>query len=250
MQSMFRLRWSSEAPGDKIMEKSALHKPIPMPVVDIPNFMSKMKRKRSDSPEPALPHHAHVLKKWKAAQGEVKPAAPPAVMEGVARAQITPGAALESQTAQPTASAEVLQARPIAQPSKNDLKRDSPVNVMAPTTETDLTVVQQAIEAQINYEILLKHNEMRLIEQELAKCQISLEQLRRCTLIPYPGSDGLSQDVSSGVGPALQPPSGYTVPQHPPAWGVADGPYTRHYAKWLIPDPKFDPMPERAAAPQ
>jgi ADA HAT complex component 1 len=29
-----------------------------------------------------------------------------------------------------------------------------------------------------------------------------------------------------------------------------DGPYTRHYAKWLIPDPKFDPMPERLLAQQ
>jgi ADA HAT complex component 1 len=76
--------------------------------------------------------------------------------------------------------------------------------------ESDLTNVQQAIEAQFNYEILLKHNELRLIEQELAKCQVSPEQLRRCSLVPFPGTEGFSQDASSGIGLALQPPSGYT----------------------------------------
>jgi ADA HAT complex component 1 len=110
--------------------------------------------------------------------------------------------------------------------------------------------VQQAIEAQINYEILLKHNELRLIEQELAKCQVSLEQLRRCSLIPFPGTEGLSEEVSLGVGASLQPNSGFTEPQFAAPWGVTDGPYTRHYAKWLISDAKFDPVSERALAQQ
>src|SRR4051794_5066516 len=74
MQSMFRLPWSTESPGDKIMEKSTLHKSRPLPVVEMPNFMSKIKRKRTDSPEPASAQHAHVVKKWKGAHGEVKPA--------------------------------------------------------------------------------------------------------------------------------------------------------------------------------
>ncbi|CAN9276343.1 unnamed protein product [Alternaria alternata] len=116
--------------------------------------------------------------------------------------------------------------------------------------DSGLTPVQQAIEAQINYEILLKHNELRLIEQELAKCQVSLEQLRRCSLIPFPGTEGLSEDVSLGVGASLQPASGFTEPQYAAPWGVTDGPYTRHYAKWLISDAKFDPVSERALAQQ
>jgi ADA HAT complex component 1 len=106
----------------------------------------------------------------------------------------------------------------------------------------DLQKLRAIIEAQINLEVLHKHHELRLIEQELAKCQVGLEQLRRCEVIPYPGVEGPSQAVSSGTGPALASPSGYTSPQYASPWGVADGPYSRHYAKWLIPHPSFDNM--------
>ncbi|KAK8017943.1 hypothetical protein PG991_007133 [Apiospora marii] len=46
--------------------------------------------------------------------------------------------------------------------------------------------------------------------------------------------------ISSGMGPALKAKAGDKVPQWAPPFGVTDGPYARHYAKWLIPDPKFD----------
>ncbi|KAF2108161.1 hypothetical protein BDV96DRAFT_653053 [Lophiotrema nucula] len=267
MQSMFRLPWSTESPGDKIMEKATLHKSRPLPVVDVPAFMSKLKRKRTDSPEPASPQHAHVMKKWKSAQGEVKPAVTESgsaermlVVDGIVTDSSRP---VDAQGEVPkTASAEVLESRPKAHPSKKEgaskskaksqkaaVKPEStPASNPTPAMESELTSLQQAIEAQFNYEILLKHNELRLIEQELAKCQVSLEQLRRCSLIPFPGTDGFSEAVSGGVGPALQPPSGYTQPQHAAPWGVTDGPYTRHYAKWLINDGQFDSMPERAHA--
>ena len=45
--------------------------------------------------------------------------------------------------------------------------------------------------------------------------------------------------VSNGTGPPTQG-RGEVPPRYPAAWGVTDGPYTRHYAKWLIPDPAFD----------
>lgn len=265
MQSMFRLPWSTESPGDKIMEKATMHKSRPLPVVEIPPVMSQIKRKRSDSPEPVMSQHAHVVKKWKDATGLVKPstvAGAPSrhvnVVNGLLTASPTPTTE-PTEAASHVAPAEVLDARPKAQPSirggvsKSKSKPVSkPQSTATPATsvETDLTALQQTIEAQINYEILLKHNELRLIEQELAKCQVSLEQLRRCALIPFPGADGLSEDVSGGVGPALQPPSGYTEPQYAAPWGVTDGPYTRHYAKWLISDVKFDPVSERALAQQ
>lgn len=265
MQSIFQVRlpWSTEAPGDKMIEKPTLHKSRPA-MVDVPNFMNKMKRKRTDSPEPAS---AHVLKKWKSVQDDIKPT--PAVNATV---HVTDGVVNQSakalssqlQATSRVAAAGVLDSRPIAQPVKREGTSQSKVphinrapapstftvNDTIPTANTDLSSMQQAIEAQINYEILIKHNELRLIEQELAKCQVSLEQLRRCTLIPFPGTEGLSMDVSGGAGSALEPPSGYTQPQYAAPWGVTDGPYTQHYARWLIPDPKFDPMPERAMAQQ
>ncbi|KAF1967617.1 hypothetical protein BU23DRAFT_288375 [Bimuria novae-zelandiae CBS 107.79] len=269
MQSMFRLAsWGTESPSDKIMEKSALHKSKPMPVVEIPSFLKQIKRKRTDSPEPATasaPTPAHAVKKWKDAQGEVRLAAiTPANAD---RGSFVEVMAVESSREQTPAvtPAEVLDARPKAQPSKREGSSKSKVakaqkptvkleasstEIPAPTMTPSLTALQQSIEAQINYEILLKHNELRLIEQELAKCQVSLEQLRRCSLIPFPGTDGPSQDVSMGVGAARQPQSGYTEPQYAAPWGVTDGPYTRHYAKWLISDFKFDSVSERALAQQ
>lgn len=105
----------------------------------------------------------------------------------------------------------------------------------------DLALAREVIESQFNLEILMKHNELRLINQELAKCQTALEQLRRCHLIPYPTTQQTPesmQNVSTGAGPSLK--QGDNVPAWAPPYGVTDGPYTRHYAKWLIPDPMFD----------
>jgi hypothetical protein len=103
--------------------------------------------------------------------------------------------------------------------------------------------IRDVIESQMSLEILLKHNELRLINQELAKCQIALEQLRRCHLIPFPVAQGTfeaMESVSNGTGSAVIPRQGENRPQWAPPYGVTDGPYTRHYARWLIPDSKFD----------
>lgn len=102
-----------------------------------------------------------------------------------------------------------------------------------------LESLKRTIESEFSLEILLKHRELRLIDQEIAKCQIALEQLRRCQVIPYPAMSTDLEDtqaVISGSGP----PMDNKVP-HPSPWGVTEGPYARHYAQWLLPDPAFDP---------
>ncbi|RAL09343.1 uncharacterized protein BO97DRAFT_437029 [Aspergillus homomorphus CBS 101889] len=106
----------------------------------------------------------------------------------------------------------------------------------------DVDALRETLEAQLSLEVLLKHNELRLIDQEIAKCQVALEQIRRCAEIPYPGSNvaGYSQSVSNGTGMAIWAPENGPVPLSPAPWGTTDGPYTRHYARWLIPDPRFD----------
>ena len=103
----------------------------------------------------------------------------------------------------------------------------------------DKQTLRETLNSQISLEILLKHNELRLIDQEIAKCQVALEQLRRCTEIPYP-TMGISEAVSQGQGPAVRSSRSTLQPESPAPWGVVDGPYTRHYAKWLLPDPLFD----------
>lgn len=98
--------------------------------------------------------------------------------------------------------------------------------------------LRQAIEAQFSLEILLKHRELRLIDQEFAKCQIALEQLRRCLIIPYLAQSSAFADlqaVSSGTGPVFDNRAPYAPPS-----GIANGPYSRHYERWLIPDSAFD----------
>ncbi|KAG7128281.1 hypothetical protein HYQ45_012012 [Verticillium longisporum] len=120
-------------------------------------------------------------------------------------------------------------------------------SVVMPTAPAanDLDKARDAIHYQFGLEILLKHDELRLVDQELAKCQVALEQLRRCHLIPYPVTCPTPEQMatlSSGKGPAVQPRPGEMVPEWAPPFGVVDGPYARHYAKWLIPDPKFDGM--------
>ena len=117
---------------------------------------------------------------------------------------------------------------------KGDVMDDSPSTSY---DVLDLSPLQQTIESQFSLEILLKHRELRLIEQELAKCQVALEQLRRCEVMPYPAvsSDPHVMDmVSRGTGPAYNTQVRSLAP-----WGVTQGPYARHYAKWLIPDSAF-----------
>lgn len=105
---------------------------------------------------------------------------------------------------------------------------------------SELTPLQRSIENVLNLQILMKHREQRLIDQELAKCQIALEQLRRCELRPYPGVKGPSSAISAGTGSSIEPRPGFTRPSNPTPYGVTDGPYARHYRQWLIPDPQFD----------
>lgn len=106
-----------------------------------------------------------------------------------------------------------------------------------------LDCARDEIRHQFGLEILLKHDELRLINQELAKCQVALEQLRRCHLIPYPVNCPTPDQmlhVTNGKGPALANHPAEPAPKWAPPFGVVDGPYARHYAKWLIPDPSFD----------
>ena len=106
------------------------------------------------------------------------------------------------------------------------------------TDRASMTRLQEVIGSQFSLEILLKHRELRLVDQEIAKCQVALEQLRRCQIIPYPAMSSTFEDmqaVSSGLGESFDRHT-----QHPSPWGLTDGPYTRHYRRWLIPDPAFD----------
>jgi ADA HAT complex component 1 len=262
------------------MDKASFQKARQMPHVDIP-LLNKLKRKRTDSPEPSptISPTPQLVKKWKGAHPDAKSA----VAVDAAAPSCLPLPPFQAATAAPESPAVVQSSRksyaPVTNSGVNALQTGmSSVNVnqagsnasfssakpsqpllhassasAKPSTvdvdphvkmEGHMSKLQQTIEAQFNHQILLKHNELRLIEQELAKCQVQYEQLRRCSLIPYPGTNGFSEDVSLGKGAALRPAQGYTRPRNPAPWGVVDGPYTRHYARWLLPDAEFDSVPE------
>jgi ADA HAT complex component 1 len=247
MQSIFRLPWCTDPSAD---EKAMIPKMRQPPVVDM-SLLSKLKRKRADSPtfEP-LPafDHAKRLKLSDADNNQPLPGRrqtdsqinmtipEPKSHDSAANYGLQHSAANVPLL---TPDVSFATTSPSAKPKQHLETGDKP-EVLEGTKESQL---QDVLEHQFNLEILLKHRELRLIEQELAKCQTALEQLRRCEVIPYPGSSGLSESLSSGTGPALKAQPGFTQPQAPSPWGVTDGPYTRHYARWLLNDPTFDSLP-------
>lgn len=100
---------------------------------------------------------------------------------------------------------------------------------IAKLPKMEVDQLRQTLESQLSLEVLLKHDELRVIDQEIAKCQVALEQLRRCSEIPFSGSSITVGSTSNNVPSASPSP-----------WGVNDAAYARHYARWLLPDPLFD----------
>ncbi|CAI7583495.1 unnamed protein product [Penicillium glandicola] len=207
---MFRLLpWPSAIGGNKVMEDVKMLAPN----CSINTLSLPLKRKRSDSDATDAPDAPAPTKVCAASISTC----PTVVTESVAA----------PSTPTPSSNSPVASARPSAQDA-----------VAGPS----VTRLRETITAQLSLEVLLKHNELRLIDQEIAKCQVALEQLRRCGEIPYPGSRvaGVSPDVSSGTGASVLAPGNGPAPMSPAPWGVTEGPYARHYARWLIPDSRFD----------
>lgn len=127
---------------------------------------------------------------------------------------------------------------PATTPSKQEAVEE-PVASSGCLSAGRLETLKQALQTQIGLEILVKHNELRLIDQELAKCQIAYEQLRRCTEIPYPETQ-LSYDTGTAVGLPVQSASAGPLPCSSAPLGISDGPYARHYAKWLLPESSLE----------
>lgn len=200
------LPWPSAIGGDKIMSEEVK---MLAPCAGVNALLPKLKRKRSDSLAPDAPAPVKLRLDNPTACSQPPPTVAPST----------------DSVAAPTSST-VASACPPAQAA----------------SDIDVNHVRDTITAQLGLEVLLKHNELRLIDQEIARCQIALEQLRRCAEIPYPGSAvaGLSPDVSAGIGASVLPPGRGLPPVSPAPWGVTEGPYTRHYARWLLQDPRFD----------
>lgn len=139
---------------------------------------------------------------------------------------------------------------PVKMEVESDVPSRDTVTATIPKAEARRQALKDTISSQLSLEILLKHKELRLIDQELAKCQVALEQLRRCSEIPYPVMQYASEQVSTGRGAAVKRVNERYPAQSPAPWGVTDGPYTRHYAKWLISDPRFDGGEPEPVTPQ
>lgn len=271
MQSIFRLPWCSEHQL-KLSEKANLDKMRPM--VEIP-VLQDLKRKRSDGSDAVSAGQTMPISKKQQmdfvrqfspsttslqapAQNSLnsstrfastpllpKPVAAPATDADLATStpevkQLSHPAATQPSATLPTPATCTT---PLPVKETTPIIMDTPVDKAA-----QLSKAQVIIETELNMQILMKHNELRLIEQELAKCQIALEQLRRCELRPYPGSEKPSLAVSEGKGPAIATVPGHSVPSHPAPYGVTDGPYSKHYAQWLLRDPQFDSVSPEALA--
>ncbi len=263
MQSIFRLPWCSDPIATK-SEHVILEKMRASPVVEIPS-LNKLKRKRTNSSD-VSPLRAHDNKKLRPAHYEsqmqfskFQPSAKPELVEtpvqtletaSAPTSTITPADVEPMQPLSVVAMSTPASLRSLVKPMDSFMDGALPaVQVPASEDVKSFTPLQQVIENEFNMQILMKHNELRLIDQELAKCQIALEQLRRCEVRPYPGSERPSEAVSSGTGPAITPLAGHTRPRYPAPHGVTDGPYSRHYKQWLLHDPQFDSMPVQLLQP-
>jgi ADA HAT complex component 1 len=227
--------WGSGLGGNKVTAeevKILAAKQRTSPVMEVP-VANKLKRKRADSGESESARNGRSPNKKRL---EKAPVVVIPKMNG----------SLSTERDLPTNNHQksVGKTEPGITPKK---KSKSPTPKTDPTPSTmsksDVSKLKQAIQAEISLEILLKHNELRLIDQEIGKCQIALEQLRRCQEIPFPATSSAYDDnlaVANGTGPSLSWTGVGQAPEAPPPWGVADGPYTRHYSRWLLPDSKFD----------
>ncbi|KAK3671914.1 hypothetical protein LTR78_008280 [Recurvomyces mirabilis] len=266
MHSVFRLPWCTDQIAPKMQTgKAALDLMRASPVLDL-TALNKAKRKRAEDAEVQRVETT----KRQCGGGEAFRQSPsidlPArSMEG--KPVVTPSAVNTSllQIAQISASNGASPAPSLE--LKAEVSKISSASAVQPSSAADnkiaqamssdvemkdaigcseLSPLQQVIENEFNMQILMKHNELRLIEQELAKCQIGLEQLRRIELRPYPGAEKFSSDVSAGIGASLAPPARHSRPMHAAPHGVADGPYSRHYRRWLLHDTTFDSIPLQA----
>ena len=273
---MFLLPWSSGTGSDKVLPREGkvpTTKPRASPVIQIP-LLNKAKRKRENDGSgnenaetrpikkraaeeschiPNVPGDEAVLASPASvsARGNNGFASPrlmnttrePADVSHVGGGQNTSTPEASQKQTMPKTQDCKATPRSLGEPDRRPRLEKYNRSANMRKDPATLTKLQQTIESQFNLEILLKHRELRLIDQELAKCQIALEQLRRCHVMPYPAttSDPATMcTVSQGVGPSYK-----SEAEHAPPWGVTEGPYSRHYAKWLIPDPIFgDDAPE------
>ncbi|KAG8528046.1 uncharacterized protein KY384_006962 [Bacidia gigantensis] len=142
---------------------------------------------------------------------------------------------------------------PILQNLPNSSSKSQPNHTVFRPQQGPLPIMKSShmrekIQEQFSLEIMIKHRELRLIEQEIAKCQVAMEQLRRCHTVPYRVFPSNAHDLIAArttSGEAFR----NTAPYAPP-WGVIDGPYSHHYETWLLYDPAFhDSIGEESRTP-
>lgn len=206
--------------------------------------LPQLKRKRSDSSESTTTRDAPVATKLRTSDASAKhvseqrTSAPSTGKDGKDDASDMPAEPLTDQTAKRAPDMPPL----LSNGGSSDPSAPSRDDQKGSARKVNVDRLRETLEAQLSLEVLLKHNELRFIDQEIAKCQVALEQLRRCAEIPYPGSHatGPSLSVSNGTGMSVWAPGNGPAPRSPAPWGVTNGPYTRHYSRWLLPDPRFD----------
>ncbi|PYI03344.1 hypothetical protein BO78DRAFT_409996 [Aspergillus sclerotiicarbonarius CBS 121057] len=201
--------------------------------------LPQLKRKRSDSSDSTSARDAPVATKLRA---DDTPCNPISIKQSFSP-PVNSTTTVSHEPGGDGRAEPISESSHTSQPGQSAIASDSPItNQNITPRKIDVDTLRETLEAQLSLEVLLKHNELRLIDQEIAKCQVALEQLRRCAEIPYPGScvAGYSPSVSNGTGAAVWGPENGPTPQSPAPWGVMEGPYSRHYSRWLLPDPRFD----------
>ena len=249
---MFLLPWATGGRNDKVQPERAISPPTLWPQLSNSqgSLLNRMKRKRGSDDDFAqqlrpvkrqTEHLSHINIPLKMNEVSVAPDICQSASENKGTEQSQNDAEdrtdrmdwHDAHRKNPSSFNQHEGTAPISQSTESS----KALNPTSKAVQPSSTTLQDTIEAQFSLEILLKHRELRLIDQEIAKCQVALEQLRRCQVIPYPAMSSSweeMQAVAGGEGRTLE----NSAPNAPP-WGVTSGPYTRHYRQWLIPDSTF-----------
>lgn len=144
---------------------------------------------------------------------------------------------------------EVLVQQQLHQESQRSAEKRQSDYATSKESNSALTVsrIEEIIKNEFATEILLKHQEIRLIEQELVKVNVCYEQLRRVSAMPFnidvPAPALLSGAYADGS-KTTRASAAYAVDPL-----STNGPYMQHYKTWLIQHPQFGNMPASTFAP-
>ena len=141
---------------------------------------------------------------------------------------------------------EALVQQQLRQESRRSTEQVPITSALAePISKPSVDRITQIIKNEFATEILLKYQEIRLIQQELAKVKICYEQLKRVSAIPFNPELPTPALLSGAYADGLKTTRASAACAVDPL--ATNGAYMQHYKAWLIQHPSFGTESNRSA---